>query len=78
VTSTSNKVYLVLSGTIFLLVGMLHLFRLLYAWPIVVGEWNVPQWVSYVGFPVASGYCAWAYWLCRRSRDCVDHRILGR
>jgi hypothetical protein len=66
VSSTSDKVYLVLSGTIFLLVAMLHLLRLIYQWPIVVGTWTVPYWVSYVGFAVASAYCVWAYWLCRK------------
>ena len=55
-SGTSNKVYLVLSGTIFFLVAMLHLLRLVYQWPILVGTWTVPHWVSYVGFPVASGY----------------------
>lgn len=64
--STGLKAYLALSGTIFLLVAGLHLLRLVYQWPIVVGIWIVPRWVSYVGFPVASGYCVWAYWLCRR------------
>jgi len=62
----SNKLYLVLSGFIFFLVGMLHLFRILYHWPIVVGTWTAPDWLSYVGFPVATGYSVWAYWLCRK------------
>ena len=61
-----TKLYLALSGTIFLLVAMLHLLRLVYQWPIVVGTWAVPHWVSYVGFPVAAAYCVWACWLCRR------------
>ena len=65
-SSTSLRVYLVLSGTIFLLVATLHLLRLVYQWPIVVGAWTVPLWVSYVGLPVASGYCVWAYWLFRK------------
>ncbi len=65
-SSTGLKVYLALSGTIFFLVAVLHLLRLVYQWPIVVGTWTVPHWVSYVGFPVASGYCAWACWLWRK------------
>ena len=62
----SNKLYVIISGTIFFLVAMLHLLRLIYHWPIVVGTWTVPHWVSYVGFPAASGYCVWAYWLVRK------------
>jgi hypothetical protein len=64
--STSHRAYLILSGSIFFLVAMLHLFRLVFHWPIVLGPWAAPYWASYVGFPVASGYCVWAYWLCRK------------
>jgi hypothetical protein len=64
--STSHKAYLILSGSIFFLVAMLHLFRLVFHWPIVVGPWTAPYWASYVGFPVASAYGVWAYWLWRK------------
>jgi hypothetical protein len=64
--STSHRVYLILSGSIFLLVAVLHLLRLIYHWPVVLGPWIAPYWASYVGLPVASGYCVWAYWLCRK------------
>jgi len=62
----SRKLYLILSGAIFFLVALLHLFRLVYHWPIVVGTFVVPHFVSYIGFPVAAGYCLWAYWLVRK------------
>ncbi len=62
----SRRLYLILSGTIFLLVALLHLLRLVYHWPIVVGTWVPPYWVSYGGFPVASGFSLWAYWLARK------------
>jgi hypothetical protein len=62
----SNKLYLIISGAIFLLVGIFHLFRLVYGWPIVVGPRTIPQYLSYVGFPVSTGYAVWAYWLLRR------------
>ena len=61
--STGHRAYLILSGSIFFLVALLHLLRLLFDWPIVFGSWAVPYWASYLGFPVASGYCAWAWWL---------------
>lgn len=64
--NTGLRVYLILSGSIFLLVALLHLLRLVNHWPIVIGTWPVPHWVSYVGLPAASGYCVWAYWLSRR------------
>jgi hypothetical protein len=60
------KLYLVISGTIFLLVGLFHLFRLINHWPIVVGTATIPQLLSYVGFPVSTGYAVWAFWLLRK------------
>lgn len=60
------KLYLAVSGAIFLLVGIFHLFRLIYHWPIVVGASTIPQFLSYVGFPVATGYAVWALWLLRK------------
>jgi len=62
------KLYLVVSAAVFLLVALFHLFRLVYHWPIVVGETTIPQVLSYIGFPASSGYVAWALWLLRRCR----------
>lgn len=61
------KLYLLVSGAIFLLVGLLHLSRLIYHWPVTVGGTPIPQILSYVGFPVATGYAVWAFWLLRKS-----------
>jgi uncharacterized membrane protein len=62
----SNRLYLIISGIIFLLVGIFHFLRLVYHWPIVVGTLTIPHALSYVGFPAATGYSVWAYWLWRR------------
>ncbi len=62
------KLYLVVSGTVFLLVGLFHLVRLLYGWPVVVGPYVVPLALSHVGFPVATAYGLWAAWLLRAIR----------
>jgi len=59
----SQKLYLVVSGAIFFLVGLFHLFRLIYQWPIVVGPRTIPFALSYVGCPVSTGYCLWACWI---------------
>ncbi len=59
------RLYLVVSGAVFLLVGVFHLFRLIYGWSITVGPYTVPFALSYVGCPVATGYCIWAIWLLR-------------
>lgn len=62
----SNKLYLIISGAIFLLVGIFHLLRLVYHWPIMVGTRVIPHSLSYVGFPVSIAYSVWAGWLLRR------------
>jgi hypothetical protein len=63
----SQKLYLIVSGALFLLVGIFHLFRLVYHWPILVGTRMVPYFLSIVGFPVSIGYAAWACWLFKDS-----------
>ena len=63
------KLYLVISGTIFLLVAVFHLFRLVNQWPIIVGASAIPQVLSYIGLPVSTGYALWALWLLRKSSD---------
>jgi len=64
--SLSLKLYLLVSGSIFFLVGVLHLLRLVYRWPIVLGTYPVPYVLSFIGFPVATGYAIWAFFLCRK------------
>ena len=63
------KLYLIVSGGIFLLVGAFHFLRLLYHWPILVGPYTVPFALSYVGCPVSTAYCLWAIWLLRTTRS---------
>lgn len=63
-----KKLYLIISGGIFLLVGIFHLFRLIYHWPIVVGTRTIPHLLSYVGLPASIGYSVWAAWLLLRKK----------
>ena len=60
------KLYLIVSGAVFLLVGLFHLFRLIHQWPIIVGGTPIPQVLSYFGFPVSTAYALWAFWLLRK------------
>lgn len=62
----SRKPYLLLSGTIFLIVALLHLLRLFTSVPVLIGTSAVPIWVSWLGFPGAAGLCLWAYSLARK------------
>ncbi len=68
----SQKLYLIVSGAIFFLVGTFHFFRLLNQWPIMVGTARVPMALSYVGCPASLAYCVWACWLLRAGRKSAD------
>jgi hypothetical protein len=63
----SQKLYLIVSGIVFLLVGIFHVLRLLYHWQVFVGPSEVPYSLSYVGCPVSLGYSVWACWLLVRT-----------
>jgi hypothetical protein len=60
------RYYLRLSGTLFGLVAVGHLLRLLYGVPAELGQWVVPLWVSVVGLLLAAALALWAFRLVRR------------
>jgi hypothetical protein len=43
------------AGIIFAVVALLHLARIYMDWPIEIGGWSVPMWISWVGLVVAGG-----------------------
>lgn len=65
----AKKLYLILSGFIFLLVAVFHLLRLVYHWPVVVGTTTIPYGLSYLGLPGSTAYCVWAVWLLSREKQ---------
>lgn len=44
----SKKNFFAVSGTLFLLIAIVHLFRLLQGWPVLIGNFVVPIWASWV------------------------------
>lgn len=54
----SLKIYLKTAGTIFLIIAVLHLMRLVLGWNAVFEGWSVPLWLSAVALVVA-GYLAY-------------------
>jgi hypothetical protein len=71
----SRKLYWIISGSIFLLVGIFHLFRLIHHWPIVVGPRTIPFALSYVGCPASIGYAVWAAWLLRAGSHAAKREL---
>ena len=64
----NDRAYLLISGTLFGIVATLHLLRWLNGWPVTVGPWSVPMWVSWLGTLVPSALCVWAFRLASRNR----------
>jgi hypothetical protein len=58
----SRKAYLLVAASIFSLVCLLHLARIVFGWPLVIGSWIVPMWLSWVGLIVsgALAYCGFS------------------
>lgn len=51
--------YIKVSGLIFAVVGVLHLLRLFFGFPVVFGDMQIPAWVSIIGAPVG-GFLAYS------------------
>ena len=62
----SSRTYLVVSGTIFGIVAVLHLLRVINGWSRVLGPWSAPMWISWLGTLVPAGLCGWAFRLVSR------------
>jgi len=57
------KAYLGVSGVIFANVALLHFLRLLLDWPVQIGNWSVPSWLSWLSIMIAGSLCFWAFQL---------------
>ena len=44
-----RKTFSMLAGIIFTLVALFHLVRIYMDWPVMIADWSVPKWVSWVG-----------------------------
>jgi hypothetical protein len=48
------KIFLRVSGLIFLLVALVHLLRLVFKWEVILAGWPAPVWLSAVAFVIAA------------------------
>lgn len=62
----TEKLYLMISGVIFALIGLLHLLRILFQLPAMVGAWTVPFPISVGAIVVAGILTFWAFRLSRK------------
>lgn len=49
----NQKTFSLVAGTIFLVIGLLHIARVIFAWEAAIGGWQVPMWLSWVAALVA-------------------------
>ena len=56
-----RKTYLWVAGIIFSLVMVFHLVLIFEDWPVVIGDWSVPKWVSWVALIVAGGLALYGF-----------------
>jgi hypothetical protein len=64
----NDRSYLVVSGTVFGFVAVLHVLRVINGWAVVVGPWSVPMGVSLFGTIFPAVLCVWAFWSASRTR----------
>jgi hypothetical protein len=49
----SKRTFAAIAAVIFGIVALVHLLRIVMGWSVIIGTWEVPMWVSWVGFVVA-------------------------
>ena len=59
----TDKSFHLVAGAIFVLVALLHVVRIYMGWSVVVGGWNAPMWMSWIGLVVAGGLAYLAFTL---------------
>jgi hypothetical protein len=62
-----QRTFNVVASVIFMLVALLHLLRIYMGWPVVIGSWTVPMWVSWIALVVAGSLSYFGLSLATRS-----------
>jgi uncharacterized protein involved in cysteine biosynthesis len=45
----NQKTYVTLTATLFLVVALMHLLRIIFGWSVEIGSLSIPFWVSWLG-----------------------------
>jgi len=53
IRAMDQKTFSLVAGLIFAVVALFHLVRVFEEWTLIVGDWSVPKWVSWVALVVA-------------------------
>jgi len=49
------KTFSLVAGVIFAVVALAHLARIVMDWSVIIRDWSIPMWVSWVALVVAGG-----------------------
>ena len=49
------KTFSLVAGVIFAVVALFHLVRIFLEWTVIIGDWSIPMWVSWISLVVAGG-----------------------
>jgi hypothetical protein len=49
------KTFSLVAGVIFAVVALAHLARIILDWSVIIRDWSIPMWVSWVALVVAGG-----------------------
>ena len=49
------KTFSLVAGVIFAVVAVFHLVRIFLEWTVIIGDWSIPMWVSWISLVVAGG-----------------------
>jgi hypothetical protein len=55
----NRETFCIVAGVIFAVVALLHLLRIYMDWPVVIGDWSAPMWVSWIALVVAGILAIW-------------------
>ena len=59
------KPYHLVTGSIFAFVAIIHILRIINQWPLVIGPWNAPMTMSWVGLIITASLSIWSFRLIR-------------
>jgi hypothetical protein len=50
-----QKIFSLVAGLIFAMVALFHLMRIFAEWTVIIRDWSIPMWVSWIALVVAGG-----------------------
>ena len=60
--------YDILTGSLFLIVAALHLLRIIFGWPAVIGGLDIPLWASWLALIVSGALAYFGFRLSASAR----------